>query len=171
MTHLLSRRHPAHSHPLPAHVENVIRKGLYDWFEQRSYRNPDDSIVTLADTLGVSTAEIAEYLRFHLDVKYCTLRRILRIQDAALMLLLLPDKSLTCIGNLVGISNPSNFRKQFSGYTHHSPYGWRKRLAVRRRSRERKKGGRRVALLIEYLHFIIPMSKSRSSSRGRRGRP
>lgn len=169
MKHLIFRRQPAN--PLSAKIESIIREGLYDWIEQRSYRNPEDSIVTLAESLGVTSDEIADYLRYHLDVKYCTLRRILRIQDAAIMLLLLPDKPLRHIGRLVGIPNPSNFRKQFSQYTHHRPYDWRRKIVLKRKSRERKKGGRKVALLIENLHFIIPMSKSRSFSPDRTDRP
>lgn len=121
------------THILSERIERIISDGLFRWIENREYRNPYDSIEEFANVLGVTQSEVADYLRFHLDIKYCTLRRLLRIRDAAIMLLLHPYKPLRHIGHLVGYLDPSNFRSQFREYTDYSPDGWRKRIVERRR--------------------------------------
>lgn len=129
---LRKRRHFVYE--LPERIEVLIRDGLLNWMEKREYRNPYDSVVVFAESLGVTEGEVADYLRYHLDIKYCTLRRLLRIQDAAIMLLLLPDTPLRNIGRQVGYTDPSNFRKQFREYTRHNPDSWRKRIVEKRKA-------------------------------------
>ena len=129
---LRKRRHFVYE--LPERIEVLIRDGLLNWMEKREYRNPADSVVVFAESLGVTEGQVADYLRYHLDIKYCTLRRLLRIQDAAIMLLLLPNTPLRYIGRQVGYTDPSNFRKQFREYTSHNPDSWRKRIVAKRKA-------------------------------------
>ncbi len=119
---------PHPEHVLPVRIELIIRDGIFRWIENREYRNPDDSIENFADSLGVTQGEVADYLRFHLDIKYCTLRRLLRIRDAAVLLLIRSNMPLRYIGRLVGYLDPSNFRHQFREYIAYSPDDWRKRF-------------------------------------------
>ncbi len=123
------KNHPTNI--LSERIEKIISNGLFRWIENREYRNPYDCIEEFATVLGVTQGEVADYLRFHLDIKYCTLRRLLRIRDAAIMLLLHPYKPLRHIGHMVGYLDPSNFRSQFREYTDYSPDDWRKRIIAR----------------------------------------
>jgi AraC-like DNA-binding protein len=122
----LFHRKPHLQHILPVRIEILIRDGIFRWMENREYRNPDDCIEHFAESIGVTQSEVADYLRFHLDIKYCTLRRLLRIRDAAVLLLVRPKEPLRHIGRLVGYTDPSNFRHQFREYTNYSPDDWRK---------------------------------------------
>ena len=119
---------PHLEHILPVRIEILIRDGIFRWIENREYRNPDDCIENFAESIGVTQSEVADYLRFHLDIKYCTLRRLLRTRDAAVLLLLRPKDPLRHIGKIVGYTDPSNFRNQFREYTNYSPDDWRKRF-------------------------------------------
>ncbi len=112
--------------------ENDIRDALSEWIETRSYREPDDNIVRFAESCGVNETEVAEYLSYHLDTDYVRLRRVLRIQDAVLLLLLFPKKPLSQIGRLVGYKNWKEFRVQFTKYTKHNPEKWHKRIISKR---------------------------------------
>ncbi len=122
----LFHRQPHPEHILPLRIEIIIRDGIFRWIENREYRNPDDCIENFAESLGVTQGEVADYLRFHLDIKYCTLRRLLRIRDAAILLLLRSTVPLRHVGRTVGFTDPSNFRNQFREYTKYSPDDWRK---------------------------------------------
>lgn len=119
---------------LSERVEVIIRDGIFNWIENRKYRDPLDSVGAFAESLGVTECEVAEFLNYHLDIKYCTLRRLLRIQDAAIMLLLFPLKPLRSIGHMVGFTDPSNFRNQFRVYTNLSPGDWRRRVEKKRKA-------------------------------------
>ncbi len=126
---------------LPKRIENIIREGLFKWMENREYRRPDDSVVTFAESLGVTEEEVAEFLRYHLDIKYRTLRRMLRIHDAAIYLLMFNVKPLRHIGKFVGYTDSSNFRKQFREDTGHNPEDWRRRIVRKRKPARPSRGG------------------------------
>lgn len=128
-------RHKRHrEYTLSGRIESIIREGIFHWIENHDYRNPADSIGTFAKALGVTEYEVAEYMRYNMDIKYCTLRRLLRIRDAVIFLLIFPEKSLRAIGKMVGFADPSNFRKQFREYTNHSPSHWRRRIIMKRQA-------------------------------------
>jgi AraC-like DNA-binding protein len=131
MSTLGQRRHLDYN--LPGRIENIIREGLFKWIENREYRRADDSVVNFAESLGVTEEEVADFLRYHLDIKYRTLRRMLRIHDAAVYLLLFNEKPLRHIGKFVGYTDSSNFRKQFREDTCHNPEDWRQRIVRKRK--------------------------------------
>lgn len=117
---------------LPEHVVKIIREGVFDWIENRKYRSPEDSIESFAESLGVTKDDVTAFLRHYLNLKYSALKRMLRIHDAAVMLLLLPGKPLGHIGNMVGCSDLRKFRRQFREFTHHTPESYRRRVAAKR---------------------------------------
>lgn len=145
-------------------VEDIIRNGLFNWIENRDYRDPLDSVATFAESLGVTECEVAEFLSYNMDIKYCTLRRLLRIQDAALMLLLFPLRSLGSIGRMVGYTDPSNFRNQFRGYTRLSPGDWRRRVEEKRKApRPTRDNPSPSAPILRFRLPIFPVGRFRIS--------
>lgn len=126
----LFKKRSALTDSIPLHVQKIIREGLFNWVENRDYRCPVDSIATLAESIGVAPYQIAEYLQSYVGIKYCTLRKKLRIMDASYLLLLYSEKPLRHIGRMVGINDPSNFRMQFRKGMNLSPLHWRKSILV-----------------------------------------
>ena len=114
----------------------TIRDGLYDWIENRKYRNPDDSLAKFAESLGVTAAQISEYLRRNMKISYNELRCVWRIKDASLFLLILPDEPVRKIADMVGFSNIIEFFRHFFRLLHYSPVGWRRHHILRNRKRE-----------------------------------
>lgn len=124
--------HHSRNITLSDQTEAVICDGFCRWIEDRKYRNPDDSIENFSESLGVKPEEVAQYLRVNLDIKYATLRCLLRIQDASTMLLLYPHKPLSHIGSLIGYPDLNHFLRQFRLCTRHNPDSWHRHIAAKR---------------------------------------
>lgn len=106
-------------------VKESIRRRLMNWILYREYWNSDDSIDRMADELRIPKAEIIEFLADSTGNKYITLRKELRMQDAAEMLVEKPEISIYEVARRVGMTDKSNFRREFEEHTGLKPTDWR----------------------------------------------
>lgn len=127
---LFSKQRADNGH-IPPHIEQRIREGILNWIENRAYRQSQDCMDNLADKMNVATEQLSDFMRDKMGVKYRSLRRILRIRDAQLLLLLHPKQSCAQIGCFCGITDPSDFRKQFRISTGFTPKRWRERILTK----------------------------------------
>ncbi|MBP5719518.1 MAG: AraC family transcriptional regulator [Bacteroidales bacterium] len=79
----------------------------------------------IADELGIRKEQLSLYFRMHVGTSFIKWRRELRIKEA--QRLLLEDKNIptAIIGEAVGISDKSYFRRQFKEVTGLTPAAYR----------------------------------------------
>lgn len=108
-----------------SHVSETIRTGIRDWILFREYWNSNDSMEDFAAKLGATKEEIASYLRTCTGKKYLAIRKELRIADAKELVSDNPGTAVYEIARTVGITDKSNFRKEFTEIVGVSPKKWR----------------------------------------------
>lgn len=109
----------------PSHRQESIRKCLAEWILLREYWNKEDSLEVLSDKSGVTKEEMAAFIIRHTGVRYLTLRKELRIYDAKELILQNPEMTIYEISEMVGLTDKSNFRKNFTELIGVSPSVWR----------------------------------------------
>ena len=97
-----------------------IQQWIYDrrWAENASAQQ-------VADSLGVTRQELAQYFRNHSGRSFLQWRKETRIEEAKLLLSSDDDTPTAVIGEAVGLSDKSNFRRQFKQLTGLTPAQWR----------------------------------------------
>lgn len=98
------------------------------WVAERKYTNPDSTLEDVAEDIGISPLQLSFYFRVVLGQTFQTWRKKLRIRDAQVLLAQYPEKSIASIGESVGITDKSNFRRQFLEETGLTPMEYRKSL-------------------------------------------
>ena len=83
------------------------------WVADRAYCHPDQSMEAVAEELGISMEQLSYYCRSVLGVHFLTWRKQLRIAEAQRLLRADPALSLQVVGERVGITDRTNFRRQF----------------------------------------------------------
>ncbi|MDO5321731.1 MAG: AraC family transcriptional regulator [Bacteroidia bacterium] len=107
-----------------AHTEICLEK----WVGERKYTNPDSTLEDVAEDIGISSLQLAYYFRIVIGQSFQTWRKKLRIRDAQVLIAQNPEKSIASIGYSVGITDKSNFRRQFLEETGMTPIEYRKEI-------------------------------------------
>lgn len=102
-----------------------IRLAIADWIARKGYCAPDCDIHSLSRDIGISEDHLVCFFQEKYKGGFRKLRKDLRIELAKKLLLSMPDVPLSHIGVHVGITDKSNFRKQFTEATGMSPDKWR----------------------------------------------
>ena len=117
---------PAFS-PEQKELATRIRKAVDAWVYQKGYLKPLNNVDDIAEDIGVPPDRLSVFIRFQYNNTLLGWRKDLRIEDAKRLLLEYPDLPLSTIGELVGIRDKSNFRKQFTETVKMSPQQWREK--------------------------------------------
>ena len=104
-----------------------IRKAVDAWVARKGYLKPLNNVDDIAEDIGVPPDQLCIFIRFHYDNTLLGWRKDLRIEDAKRLLLEYPDLPLSTIGELAGIRDKSNFRKQFTETGKMTPRQWREK--------------------------------------------
>lgn len=96
------------------------------WVSGRGYRMPDRSVEDAARRIGTSSVLLHRYCLQRLGKDFRSWRTELRMEDAKQMLLEDSTTTASNVGRRVGVSDRSNFFRQFTAYTGCSPDQWRK---------------------------------------------
>ena len=104
--------------------KELIRK-FDKWVESKGYFQSEQTMQDVADSLGVSHAELSWVCRRVYGDNFLSLRKRLRLSDACRMLVEDPEMPLSVIGECVGIPDRTNFRRQFYAEFGMSPQEWR----------------------------------------------
>lgn len=102
--------------------------GLEKWVKDRGYADPRSDMGAVAEQIGVSPLQLSYYFRVIVGKTFLAWRKEIRIREAQMLLVQYPEKSVASIGEAVGITDKSNFRRQFVEVTGMTPIAYRKML-------------------------------------------
>jgi transcriptional regulator GlxA family with amidase domain len=108
---------------LPADRRAAAR-ALENWVLFRRYWYNDVSVATLASETGVPARVFSSLCPELLGERFLTVRKHLRISDAAVLLFEHSDLTMTQVALMVGFNDKSDFRKAFREETGLSPRFW-----------------------------------------------
>ena len=111
-------------------LDNRIRRTLAVWVKDKGYLKPLSTVEDIAGDIGIPADLLGVHLRFHYDKTLLTWRKELRMEEAKRLLLAFPDLPISTVGEMVGILDKSNFRKQFKETVRMSPREWRQRHGI-----------------------------------------
>ena len=109
---------------IPAH--KAIGMGLGEWILFRKYRDAEEDIDSLAERMGVTREEITSFMHGWMGERFLTVRKRLRVQDAAELLTGSPELSPSDIARIVGFQDKTDFRRAFATEKGMTPHQWRK---------------------------------------------
>jgi len=89
---------------------------FHGWLQSKGYLI-QEQMADAAVRIGVSQNELALYTQYVFHKPFLTLRKELRIKDAQQLLKDRPDLSCRQVGEMVGIPDSTNFRRQFQEVT------------------------------------------------------
>lgn len=116
--------------------EEVISR-IDKWFKEKGYCSSEQSMGDVADLFGISKEELSWYCRSTFGESFLSVRKDLRIHEARRLISERPDLPLRTIGEMVGINDKTNFRRQFYEVLGITPYEWRSRILELRKRNHR----------------------------------
>jgi len=87
------------------------------WLVNKEYLDADQTMGSLALKWNVAKEEISDYTRLHFGKNFLTFRKELRIKEAKNIIKSRPDLSVRQVGEMVGINDCTNFKRQFCEVT------------------------------------------------------
>ena len=109
---------------LDARIGNAVES----WVRDRSYVKPLVTLEDIAGDIGVPPDQLSAYIHIYEKRQVLSWRKELRIRDAMQLLLSYPDLPLSVVGEMVGIQDKSNFKRQFKALAGMGPREWRERF-------------------------------------------
>ena len=102
-----------------------IRDAVEGWVLAKGYTRPLATAEEIAADIGIPADELSRYIRLLSGKPLLTWRKELRILEAQRLLRDYPEMPVSMIGEMVGIEDKSNFRKQFTEVVGMTPRQWR----------------------------------------------
>lgn len=106
-------------------TQKTIGTGLGEWVLFRRYRDTGEDIDTLAAQMGVTREEVTSFIHGWIGERFLTMRKRLRVHDAAELLTDNPGLSMSDIARIVGFQDKSDFRRAFVAENGMTPRQWR----------------------------------------------
>ena len=102
-------------------------------YPKQTYQNMGD----VAEKFGISKDELSWYCHSTYGCGFLSIRKELRIFEAKRIIEENPYLPLNTIGEMVGISDKTNFRRQFYEVTGETPQEWRDRVKAGKSRKKR----------------------------------
>ena len=106
-------------------VDNATAKKIDLWIKAKGWAE-DLSQEEVARMMKLSSEKLGHYFRSRTGMSFLRWRRKLRIEEASRLLLEDTTMPTALVGEAVGISDKSNFRRQFKEITGYTPAEWRR---------------------------------------------
>ena len=103
-----------------------IALSLHQWIREGGHHDPLPTVEIVAKQLGVTHEELVRFFRLAVGKPFVSWRKDLRISEAKDLLVQYPHLPVYHIGEMVGIGDKSDFRKQFKELTGMTPSQYRK---------------------------------------------
>jgi len=116
----------SNARPLDDDIFWATAKKVDAWVAGKGYRMPDRTVESAAARMGTTSNILHRFCLQRYSLDFRSWRVMLRMEDAKKMLLEEPETTASCIGRRVGVSDRSNFLRQFQAYTGYTPDAWRK---------------------------------------------
>ncbi len=97
------------------------------WCDEKRFCRDSLTIKTVAQEIGTNHTYLSAYLNRQLGCSFQQWLNTLRIEEAKALFKKHPDRTITQIGRMVGITQPYNFSRWFKQITGRSPLQWKKR--------------------------------------------
>lgn len=107
-----------------------IGAAVQAWLDAKGYLEPLSTVEEIAGRIGIPADQLGVYIRIHYGKSLMGWRKALRIEEAKRLLLAFPDLPFATVGEMVGIQDKSNFRRQFTETVRMTPREWRRRNGV-----------------------------------------
>lgn len=104
-----------------------VEDAVNQWVEQKGYTKPIPSFESLAADIGIPSDQLSVYIRMRARKSVLGWRKALRIREAQQLLLDYPDVPISVVGEMVGIDDKTNFKRQFEQIVGMSPRAWREK--------------------------------------------
>ena len=111
--------------PLSEHQCRRLEQKLQAWVDNKGFCLPDRTMADAARRIGTHSLILYRYFAQQ-GTDFRTWRAQLRIREAQELLLAYPDVPASVIGRRVGITDRSNFTRQFKAIVGELPDSWRK---------------------------------------------
>jgi transcriptional regulator GlxA family with amidase domain len=102
-----------------------VSEAVEAWIEQKGFTKRLSKLEEIAADIGVPADQLSIYIRVHKYKSVLNWRKELRIQEAREMLLSYPELPISVIGEMVGIDDKTNFKRQFRQVMGTRPRDWR----------------------------------------------
>ncbi len=113
--------------PVQKQIDARIGAVVADWVQGRSYVKNLPTLEDIAADMGVPSDQLSAYIHIHERRHVLAWRKALRIREAMALLRLHPELPISVVGQMVGIPDKSNFKRQFADVVGMSPREWRGR--------------------------------------------
>ena len=113
--------------PVQKQIDARIGAVVADWVQGRSYVKNLPTLEDIATDMGVPSDQLSAYIHIHERRHVLAWRKALRIREAMALLRLHPELPISVVGQMVGIPDKSNFKRQFADVVGMSPREWRGR--------------------------------------------
>ena len=97
------------------------------WVREKGFTKPLSSVGAVAADIGVPADQLNLFIRLSARQTVLSWRKDLRIRGARRLLLEYPHLPLSTVGELVGIDDKSNFKRQFADVVGMPPRMWREK--------------------------------------------
>lgn len=105
--------------------EESIRRCIVEWIVFREYWDKDDSLEKISSRHGIPYDEAVCFLHERIGERFLSMRKELRLHDAQELIMERPDMSVYDIADIVGITDKSNFRREFAAMNGLNPNDWK----------------------------------------------
>ena len=119
-------RRPAFS-PLQLRQATQIHDAVDAWVKEKGYIRHLQTVKDMAEDIGIPPGQLTLFVQIHSRMSVLTWRKTLRVREAQRLVLAMPDLPVSVIGEMVGIEDKSNFKRQFTQVAGMSPRVWRER--------------------------------------------
>ena len=104
-----------------------IGAAVESWVREKGYYKNLPTLEEVAADIGVPSDQLSAYIHVYERRHVLAWRKELRIRDAKQLILSCPDLPISVVGEMVGIPDKSNFKRQFADLVGMSPREWRER--------------------------------------------
>lgn len=98
-----------------------LEEALHKWVEQRGFIESDVTTEQLAERMGVSRNEFITYFQQVHNTTFRSWRMRLRLEEAERLIRSTPGLQVSCLYELVGFNDRSNFHTKFTEFTGLTP--------------------------------------------------
>lgn len=104
-----------------------IAAAVDEWIIRKGFTKNLPTVELIADDIGVPPDWLSTYIRVHKRKCVLCWRKELRIREARRLLREFPHLPVATVGEMVGVDDKSNFKRQFREVTGMTPRAWRER--------------------------------------------
>lgn len=108
-------------------MQRQIRDAVEGWVEKKGFTKRLSKLEEIADDIGIPADQLSLYVRIRKQKSVLTWRKELRIREAREILLNYPELPISVIGEMVGIDDKTNFKRQFRQVVGMHPRAWREK--------------------------------------------